>query len=179
MAKRRRFRGILYLVLVGENGPDDPDDLGSPWRCLRGVALCVDELQAELVAAGWPYSEIWAIPPDEGAPLRSFLAGEGPNPLKRVGVPEIRCFPENIVTETAAQAQVSKPVVRRAIEEGRNERYRATRCGPERDRRRGLASGGADRVGVDRIASWLTGAKAGGCVHIGATRGGAGSVQTL
>ena len=120
MAKRRRFRGVLFLVLAGETGPEDPDDMGSPWYC-RGAALCVDALQAELLVAGWPYSEIWAIPPDEGAPLRSFLAGTGPNPLKR-WVPTFRFFPGNIVTETAAQAQVSKPVVRqairRAIEEG-------------------------------------------------------------
>ena len=110
MAERRRFRGVLYLVLVGKNGPDDPDV--DPWSC-RGAALCVDALQAELLASAWPYAQTWAIPPDEGAPLRRFLAGVGPNPL--TGVPEIRCFPNNIVTETAQLGALSKPVVRKAI----------------------------------------------------------------
>jgi len=97
--RARRCRGRLFIAL---HGPDD---------AIRGVTVCTDFAMACLALAGALEGDVIAIPPDEGAPLRKYLAG-GPPPLPCA----MRAFPDNIVAEVARTAGVSKWTAIRAVE---------------------------------------------------------------
>ena len=95
----RRYRGTIFAAL---HGPDDH---------IRGVTVAADFAMACLALADAREGEIWVIPPDEGAPLRRFLAG-GPPPLR---CPMRRC-PDNLISEVAREAEVSRRTALRAVE---------------------------------------------------------------
>lgn len=96
---RPRFRGRLYLAL---HGPD---------HAIRGVTVAVDFAMACAALAGWPAGDVIAVPPDEGGPLRRYLAGASP-PL---ACPMV-AHPENIVAEVSRTVGVSTWTAREAVE---------------------------------------------------------------
>ena len=98
-ATRARFRGRLFLA---QHGPD---------HAIRGASICVDYAMACLALAGWPEGDIWTVAPNEGAPLRKFLAG-GAAPLKCRMVRH----PSNIVSEVSRAAGVSRSTALLAVE---------------------------------------------------------------
>ena len=98
-ATRARFRGWLYMA---QHGPDD---------AIRGATVCVDYLMACLALAGWPEGDVWLVAPDEGKPLRRYLAGS-PAPLGCA----MRRETENIVAKVARVAAVSKTTALLAVE---------------------------------------------------------------
>ena len=97
--KATRFRGTLFLA---QHGPDD---------AIRGLTVCTDFAGACIALAGAPDGDIWIVGPDEGAPLRAYLAGSPP-PLACT----MRAEPENIIAEVARVVGVSVDTARRAVE---------------------------------------------------------------
>ena len=98
-ATRARFRGRLYLALHG------------PCNAIRGASICVDYAMACLALAGWPEGDIWLVAPDQGGPLRKYLAGAAA-PLR---CPMAR-HPENIIAEVSRAAGVSRSTALLAVE---------------------------------------------------------------
>ena len=97
--KATRFRGTLFLA---QHGSDD---------AIRGLTVCVDYAMACLALAGAQDGDIWIVGPDEGAPLRAYLAGSPP-PLTC----PMRAEPKNIIAEVARVVGVSVDTARRAVE---------------------------------------------------------------
>ena len=96
--KATRFRGQLYMA---QHGPDE---------AIRGLTVCVDYAMACLVLAGAADGDIWLVAPDEGAPLRAYLAG-GAAPLRC----PMACYPENIIAEVSRTVGVSKSTALLAV----------------------------------------------------------------
>ena len=94
-----RFRGRLFVAQVG------PDE------AIRGLIVCTDFLSACAALAGSPEGDVWFVAPDEGKPLRRYLAGS-PAALGCA----MRREPEGIVAEVARVAAVSKATARVAVE---------------------------------------------------------------
>ena len=61
-----RYRGRLYLAQLG------PDE------AIRGLIVCTDFATACIALAGSPEGDVWLVSPNEGAPLRKYLAGSPP-----------------------------------------------------------------------------------------------------
>lgn len=99
-ATRPRYRGWLYIA---QHGPDE---------AIRGLAVCVDYASACLSLAGVDRGDIWLVHPDEGEPLRKYLAG-GPPPLRC----PMRAHPDQIIAYAARVAGVSKATCRLAVED--------------------------------------------------------------
>ena len=97
--KATRFRGWLYMA---QHGPDE---------AIRGLTVCVDYAMACLALAGAADGDIWLVGPNEGKPLRRYLAGSPP-PL---ACPMAR-HPLNIVAEVSRAAAVSKSTALLAVE---------------------------------------------------------------
>ena len=98
-ATRARFRGRLFLA---QHGPDE---------AIRGLTVCVDYAMACLALAGAADGDIWLVGPNEGTPLRRYLAGS-PAPLRC----PMRREPLNLVSEVARVAAVSKSTALLAVE---------------------------------------------------------------
>ena len=93
-----RFRGWLY---VAQHGPAE---------AIRGLTVCVDYAMACLVLAGAADGDIWLVAPNEGVPLRKYLAG-GAAPLRC----SMACYPENIIAEVSRTVGVSKSTALLAV----------------------------------------------------------------
>ena len=98
-ATRARFRGRLFLA---QHGPD---------HAIRGLTVCVDYAMACLALAGAADGDIWLVAPDQGGPLRKYLAGAAA-PLR---CPMAR-HPENIIVEVSRAADVSRSTALLAVE---------------------------------------------------------------
>lgn len=98
-ATRSRYRGRLYVALHG------------PGHAIRGVTVATDFAMACLFLAGEAEGSIMAVPPNEGGPLRKFLAG-GPAPLRC----PMQARPGRLIAEVARAASVSRRTAQRAVE---------------------------------------------------------------
>ena len=98
-ATKTRFRGRLYLAQLGSG------------EAISAVIVCVDFATACLALAGSPEGDVWLVGPNEGAPLRKYLAGSPP-PLACA----MRAEPKGIVAEVVRATGVSKATARVAVE---------------------------------------------------------------
>ena len=98
---QRRFRGTIYLALQSTRDQRDH---------FTKITVCVDYARACAALAHWPTGSIWRVPPPDGAPLRSFLAG-GSAPYAIA----MAAFPVGLVKEIADAAAVTERTARRAI----------------------------------------------------------------
>ena len=96
--RARLYRGRIYLTLHGENDR------------IWAVTVCTDYDSACLALAGAHEGEIWEVPPNEGGPLRKYLAGDAP-PLKC----RMAKYPDTLVARVARTAGVSETLARVAV----------------------------------------------------------------
>ena len=96
--RARRYRGRLFMALHLSRDR------------ILGVSVSTDYASACLMLAGAHEGEIWEVPPNEGGPLRKYLAGEAP-PLKC----RMAKYPDTLVARIARTVGVSEPLARSAV----------------------------------------------------------------
>ena len=74
------------------------------------ATICTDQATASLMLAAAHDGEVWEIPPNEGGPLRKYLAGENPPLMCRMAK-----YPDNLIPWVSSTAGVSETLARSAV----------------------------------------------------------------